>query len=287
MLAHESGQRHGQRVLAIIAQDDQRPHEVVPRGEKGPQRQRREYRLDRRQHDRAEDAEFARAIHTRCIEQIVGNRQRVLPHEENPENARQPRHDHAAVVVHEPQRLHQQEQWQHRHLHRNRQSSGEHAKSLVAPAEAQLGKGIPGRRIDRQRRDSRDHGDERAVERIAAERQPAEEIAIVLERRALRHQRRRKARRLARGHERRTHHPQQRDEREGTEQDERSVQGDPRHTVASRPRRAHASSLAAHTSALGERRRWMIVNATMSRNRRKAIAAATPSRHQRKPSSYI
>ena len=98
----------------------------------------------------------------------------------------------------------------------------------------QLGKRISRGGIDRERADGRHHGDECAVERVLADVQTAEEIAIVLERRMMRYERRRKARRLAGSHERCAQHPQQRNERECAEDQQRGVQRNLRHAVARR-----------------------------------------------------
>ena len=46
---------------------------------------------------------FARAIDARRFEQLVRQRQRILPHQEDAEDARHRRDDDAAVRVHESQ----------------------------------------------------------------------------------------------------------------------------------------------------------------------------------------
>jgi hypothetical protein len=78
VLTRERRERDRQREPAIIAEDDQRPHEVVPRRQKGPNRERRENRRDHRQHHRSIDAQLARTVDARGVEQIFGNRECIL-----------------------------------------------------------------------------------------------------------------------------------------------------------------------------------------------------------------
>ena len=54
--------------------------------------------LQQRHHERPEDAPLARAVDAGRLEQLIGQRQRVLAHQEDAEHARQRRHDHAAIA---------------------------------------------------------------------------------------------------------------------------------------------------------------------------------------------
>ena len=66
-----------------IADDDQRPEEVVPDESKGENRLRSQNGTAKRHDNFPVDEEFGRAIHPRRVQEVVGDALHVLAHEED------------------------------------------------------------------------------------------------------------------------------------------------------------------------------------------------------------
>src|SRR3546814_655601 len=134
VLARQRCQCDRQRLQVLVAEHDQRPHEVVPGGHEAEDRQRDDDRLQRRHHDLEEDPHLACAVDARGFEQLVGERPCVLPYQEDAEDRRHPGDDRAHVGIDQAHLLEQQEQRHHCHLRRDhqrgKQRSDEHTSEL-------------------------------------------------------------------------------------------------------------------------------------------------------------
>ncbi len=148
MLARQGSDRDGQCVLLLVGQDDQRPHEVAPRTEKGEQSQGHENRRQHRHDDLQEDAALAGAVDARRLQQLIRNRKRILPHQEDAEDARCHGYQHARERVDQPDLLHHQEQREHRHLRGDDQCRQEQLEDAVAASEPKLGECVSGSRVE-------------------------------------------------------------------------------------------------------------------------------------------
>ena len=98
-LHDEQRQPERRRVLVRVDHDDQRPEEVLPGALEGEDRVGRQRRRAQRQHDAPEDPELAGAVDPGGVEQVVGDRQHVLPEQEDAEGADRAGHDQAPVGV--------------------------------------------------------------------------------------------------------------------------------------------------------------------------------------------
>ena len=127
------------------------------------------------------DAELARAVDACRVEQAVGDRQRVLPDQEDAEDARHAGDDHPRVGVDQAHLLEHQEERQHRHLRRDDQRAEQDPEETVASRKAQLGEGIAGHRVEDQGDDRHRRCDQGAVEDVAGEIEAGEQGAVVLE----------------------------------------------------------------------------------------------------------
>ena len=98
----EQRQRDGQGVGVLGLRDDERPEEVVPAAEEGEDAQRRQGRPAQRQDDPREDPQLAGAVDAAGVEQVPGQAEDVLPHEEDPERRGEERQEQARQGVDEP-----------------------------------------------------------------------------------------------------------------------------------------------------------------------------------------
>ncbi len=133
----------GSVYFALVAQDDQRPHEVVPRAEEGEGREGDQDRLDHRHDDRAEDPELPGSVDPRGVQQLVGDPQDVLADHEDPEHARQVRNDDADIGVHESHLPQEKEEREHPDLGRDDQREHEERKIRSRPPKRSFAKAYP------------------------------------------------------------------------------------------------------------------------------------------------
>src|SRR5437870_12361396 len=83
-------------VLGVV-RDDERPEEIVPLGEELEQEQRQERGPQQRHDDAKENAELARAVEPRRVDQLAWNAERELADEEDAGGARRTGNDQPVI----------------------------------------------------------------------------------------------------------------------------------------------------------------------------------------------
>ncbi len=204
------GQGHREGVGVLGLRDDERPQEVVPAAEEGEDPQRREGRPAQRQDDPREDLQLARAVDPSRVEQVPGQPEDELPHEEHAERGGQERQEEPGEAVDEPRVRHEDEQRHERHDARDEQGAHDEGEQRLLAAELEHRQGVAEHRAEQEVADGDDDRDDGGVEEVGAEVEAGEQLGVVVEGRRLRQPGRRALGELGRGLEAAEDHPEER-----------------------------------------------------------------------------
>jgi hypothetical protein len=174
-------QRHGVELGAV--DDDQRPEEVLPRVHEGEDSGRGERGPRERQDDLPVDLELGRSVDPRRVEQLVRDREHVLPQEEDPERAHGAGEDEPVVRVEPPVAalapdvvaaeerhvLDHQVRRDERDLAGDHHRGEEEDEDRVPARELALGEGVGRERVEEELEERDREGDECAVQEPASD----------------------------------------------------------------------------------------------------------------------
>ena len=167
-------------VLANTSADEQ----VVPGPQELEDRERRDGRQADRQHDPAEHAELAGAVHAGRLQQLGGDAHEEVPQQEDAE--RQPERDveehHAEDLAEDPEIAVELGHRDQRHLDRHHEQRDHAHEDPVAPAEVDPGERVCGECGDHDHADGRRHGDQHRVPERLHDLRVVEHAAVGVER---------------------------------------------------------------------------------------------------------